>query len=83
MIDEKKPEGIEGALEEDGTDAFEAMDAAYEAAAAKPPPEPKIMCYVSKEMVPQKDTVEVEYSPGKTFRVLPKYVKYDVEVPES
>ena len=38
--------------------------------------EPKIMCYVSKEMVPVSKTVEVEYSHGKTFRVLPKYVKF-------
>lgn len=38
--------------------------------------EPKIMCYVSKEMVPVSETVEVEYSHGKTFRVLPKYVKF-------
>ncbi len=38
--------------------------------------EPKIMCYVSKEMVPVSQTVEVEYSHGKTFRVLPKYVKF-------
>ena len=38
--------------------------------------EPKIMCYVSKVMVPMSQTVEVEYEKGKTFRVLPKYVKY-------
>ena len=38
--------------------------------------EPKIMCYVSKVMVPLSETVEVEYEKGKTFRVLPKYVKY-------
>lgn len=38
--------------------------------------EPKIMCYVSKEMVPLSKTVEVEYSHGKKFRVLPKYIKF-------
>lgn len=35
----------------------------------------KIMCYVSKRMVPFEDTVEVEYSPGKKYRVLPQFVK--------
>jgi len=38
--------------------------------------EPRIMCYVSKEMVPMSQTVEVEYESGKTFRVMPKYLKY-------
>lgn len=37
----------------------------------------KIMCFVSKEMVPINETVEIEYGPGKKVRVLPKYVKYD------
>ena len=30
----------------------------------------KIMCFVSKKMVPIEDTVEVEYSEGKSYRVL-------------
>ena len=47
------------------------------------PPEPKIMCYVSKEMVPLSKTVEVDYGGGKTFRVLPKYVKFQTEISES
>jgi hypothetical protein len=38
---------------------------------------PKIMCFVSKDMVPTSETVEIEYSSGKTVRVLPKYIKYD------
>lgn len=38
----------------------------------------KIMCFVSKEMVPINQTVELEYMPGKKVRVLPKYVKYDL-----
>jgi hypothetical protein len=46
-------------------------------AAAEAEPERKIMCYVSKEMVPVSQTVEVEYTPGKPFRVLPKYIKFD------
>jgi hypothetical protein len=41
------------------------------------PEEPRIMCYVSKEMVPMSSTIEVEYEAGKSFRVLPKYVKYE------
>ena len=39
----------------------------------------KIMCFVSKEMVPINETVEVLYGPGKKVRVLPKYIKYDRE----
>lgn len=35
-----------------------------------------VMCYISKQMVPMTDTVEVQYSPGKKFRVLPRYIKY-------
>lgn len=43
------------------------------------PAEPKIMCYVSKVMVPLSQTVEVEYEKGKSFRVLPRYVHFDTE----
>ena len=39
----------------------------------------KIMDFVSKEMVPINETVEIEYMPGKKVRVLPKYIKYDRE----
>lgn len=39
----------------------------------------KIMCFVSKEMVPINQTVELEYMPGKKVRVMPKYVKFDLE----
>lgn len=39
----------------------------------------KIMCFVSKEMVPINETVEIEYKPGKKVRVLPKFIKYDRE----
>jgi hypothetical protein len=48
-----------------------------EGEAAVPSDEPKIMCYISKQMVPLKDTVEVEYGGGKKFRVLPKYIKFE------
>lgn len=34
----------------------------------------KIMCFISKKMVPIEDTVEVDYAPGKSYRVLPKYI---------
>lgn len=37
--------------------------------------EQKIMCFVSKKMVPISQTVEVEYAPHKIVRVLPKYIK--------
>jgi len=46
---------------------------------AAPVDEPKIMCYVSKKMVPKSKTVEVEYSSGKKVWVLAKYIKYDAE----
>lgn len=39
--------------------------------------EQKIMCFVSKKMVPMSETVEVEYMPHKKVNVLPKYIKYD------
>jgi len=39
----------------------------------------KIMCFVSKEMVPINQTVELEYMPGKKVRVMPKYVKFELE----
>lgn len=39
----------------------------------------KIMCFVSKQMVPINQTVELEYMPGKKVRVMPKYIKYDLE----
>lgn len=35
----------------------------------------KIMCFVSKKMVPMEDTVEIEYQGHKKVRVLPKYIK--------
>lgn len=50
-----------------------------EGAAEQPKEVQKIMCFVSKQMVPISDTVEVEYSPGKKVRVLPRYVKFDLE----
>ncbi len=39
--------------------------------------EQKIMCFVSKKMVPTSDTIEIEYAPRKRVRVLPKYIKYE------
>ena len=36
----------------------------------------KIMCFVSKQMVPIDETVEVEYMPHKKVRVLPRYIRY-------
>jgi len=39
----------------------------------------KIMDFVSKEMVPINETVEIQYMPGKKVRVSPKYIKYEEE----
>jgi hypothetical protein len=39
--------------------------------------EQKIMCFVSKKMVPISQTVEVEYMPHKKVRVLPQYIKFE------
>ena len=41
--------------------------------------EQKIMCFVSKKMVPISETVEVEYMPHKKVRVLPHYIRYQDE----
>lgn len=56
------------------TEATEATEAAEPAAS-----EELIMCYVSKQMVPISETVEVLYGGQKKYRVLPKYIKYSVE----
>ncbi len=39
--------------------------------------EQRIMCFISKKMVPISQTVEVEYMPHKKVRVLPKYIRYE------
>lgn len=39
-------------------------------------PEEQIMCYISKQMVPISETVEVNYGNNKKYRVLPRYIKY-------
>ena len=43
----------------------------------------KIMCFVSKQMVPIEDTVELEVQEHKKVRVLPKYIKYDQDAVEG
>jgi len=43
----------------------------------------KIMDFVSKQMVPINNTVELEYKPGKKVRVQTKYIKYDREEAEA
>jgi len=45
--------------------------------------EPKIMCYVSKRMVPKSKTVEVEYAPGRKVWVLSKYIHYTLNAEAS
>ncbi len=47
-----------------------------EVVVAAPVSKEKVMCYVSKQLVPVSETVEVHYSADKKYRVLPKYVKY-------
>ncbi len=39
----------------------------------------KIMCFVSKEMVPIEDTVELEVQEHKKVRVLPRFIKFDMD----
>ena len=50
-----------------------------ESAAQPVKAEEKIMCFVSKQMVPVSETVEIEYMPHKKVRVLPRYIKYQQE----
>jgi len=47
-----------------------------DAPAEKKEKEQLIMCYISKQMVPISETVEVAYGDNKKYRVLPKYIKY-------
>jgi hypothetical protein len=54
----------------------DAAEAAAEATEPKKPTGQKIMCFVSKQMVPLEETIEIEYAPRKKVRVLPKYIKY-------
>ncbi len=37
----------------------------------------KIMCFVSKRMVHIEDTVEVQYAPGKSYRILEKFIRFN------
>ena len=36
----------------------------------------RIMCFVSKRMVPVEDTVDVEYAPGTAYKVHERYLRY-------
>ncbi len=54
-------------------------DAIQPDAPETPADEPKIMCYVSKRMVPKSETVEVEYRAGKKVWVLAKYLRYQAD----
>lgn len=38
--------------------------------------EQRVMCYISKQMVPLSQTVEVVYSARKKYRVVPEFIKY-------
>jgi len=66
--------------ENEAQDAPEEAEATTEEGAEEAAPEKdeqKIMCFVSKQMVPISQTVEIEYAPRKKVRVLPKYIKFD------
>lgn len=75
MADEEQPEqeveAAEGG-EEDAEQQDSGEDQEEEQGGGQ-----KIMCFVSKEMVPINETVEILYGPGKKVRVLPKFIKYD------
>jgi hypothetical protein len=58
---------------------YEEETTTEEVAAAPVKAEEKIMCFVSKQMVPVSQTVEIEYMPHKKVRVLPRYIKYQQE----
>ena len=45
--------------------------------------QPKIMCYISKKMVTIDETIEIPYDGNKSFRVMPKYIKYDPDTSED
>ena len=69
--------------EEENEEQVEANDAEQEDEEEKRGGGQKIMCFVSKEMVPINETVEVQYMPGKKVRVLPKYLRYETEEEEE
>jgi hypothetical protein len=35
-----------------------------------------VVCFISKQTVPVSETVEVQYGPTKTYRVLSRYIRY-------
>jgi hypothetical protein len=67
----EEQENVEETSEEEA-DAEE-QEAAEEEAKKN---EQRVMCYISKRMVPISDTVEVVYSQTKKYRVLPEFIKY-------
>ena len=60
-------------------DGFDYDDEEEQEPVAEKVEEPKIMCFVSKKMVPISQTVELEYMAHKKVRVLPEYIKFDQE----
>jgi|JI61114C2RNA_FD_contig_21_9044813_length_377_multi_7_in_0_out_0_2 hypothetical protein len=41
--------------------------------------QPRITCFVTKRLVPQSETVEVEYSPGRKVWVQTRYLRYEFD----
>ena len=68
--------------QDDSAQRGEGAEGGGEAKAEQEPvkQEEKIMCFVSKKMVPVSETVEIEYMPHKKVRVLPRYIRYEMEV---
>lgn len=76
MADEEQPEEMESAEEAGGEEGEEeAPEKQYSGE--------KIMCFVSKQMVPIEETVELEVKEHKKVRVLPKYIKFDLDEEEA
>ncbi len=76
MAEEETPQ-------EEGAETEEEQEGAEEEEEKKQYSGEKIMCFVSKQMVPIEETIELEVQEHKKVRVLPKYVKYDQEQAEA
>ena len=80
MAEEETPEQDGAETEEEGT---ESEGQEEEVEKEKQYSGEKIMCFVSKQMVPIEETVELEVQEHKKVRVLPKYIKFDQEQVET
>jgi hypothetical protein len=67
-------------VEEEIVDEITEEGGAEEAPEAQDEGKP-VMCFISKQMVPEGRTVEVEHAPGKKVRVQAKYIRYETAAP--